>query len=243
MKTFTLRKILVTTVALSFLSGCTLTEGLWGRDLSGNRSRHSEIYSFGFTKPDSKNLTPNRLIMLGKDAVYVTEVTPEHDLVNALRATDLSKPFGFYSAGYLNVALDNEKDGNFVATSGNNTQVCLDYVLYYDTAPVEKKNDIAKLKKLGFKKEKHPSNHNVTDYYVRCYGEIRGVHHAMSGSLPAEYRFKSPILIYLDIKQISQADRASKTTGAALLTPASILGDILLFPIMAPLLPYKNPRI
>lgn len=222
---------------LPSLSGCILTEGLWDNDFSGNRSRYENIHSFGFTKPDSKNLPPNRLIMLAENAVYVTEVTPEHKLAKALRETSLSNRYGTR----IEVKLDNETDGNFVAFSrgrGNNG-LCLTYVLFNDSPANWKKNDIPKLQALGFKKEKYSYNTNVTDYYKQCYGEIRGVRYAMKGELPAEYRFKYPEQIYLNIQQRSKVDSTMKITGSMILTPFAIVGDIILLPILGPFLWYK----
>lgn len=230
MKLYT--KILTIALMIPSLSGCILTEALWDNDFSGDRSRYENIHSFGFTKADSKNLPPNRLVMLAENAVYVTEVTPEHKLAKALRETSLSKRYG---TG-IELKLDNETDGNFVAFSRGDKELCLSYVLFNDSPANWKKNDIPKLQALGFKKEKYSDNPNVTDYYRQCYGEIRGVRYAMKGDLPAEYRFKYPEQIYLNIQQPSKADSTMKTTGAIMLTPFAIMGDIILLPILGPFL-------
>lgn len=241
MVSFALRLRILQTAALTLfaLSGCTLTEALWDKGFSTGYSGYEKIHSFGFTKADSKNLPPNRLVMLGERAVYVTEITPEHDLAKALRATDLHKQFGYR----LHVQMESGIEGNFTATSdrqGNN--LCLSYVLFNDSVADAKRNDPKKLEALGFKKEPYPANPNVTDYYVRCYDAVRGVRYRMKGMLPAEYRFKYPVEIYLEAPA-SQAGRTGAAVGSALLTPLAVIGDVILLPVTLPLLPYKGAKI
>lgn len=241
MKTFALRKMLAAALTLFGLSSCTLTGSLW--DESWTRqdyaSQNEWVHAFGFTKSSSQNLPPNRLIMLGEKAVYVTDITPEHDLVKALRTTELSKPFGFQSIdGFHNgkgvLQIDLKQDGRFIAATKLDKErgqptLCLDYT-------AESHSDVSKLKALGFYEEWQKG------YYVRCYGTIRGTRYAMSESLPAEYRFKTPVKIVVksDKGEVLDAGQVAKTV---FLTPFAIIGDVLLFPVMLPLLPYKGARI
>lgn len=226
--------LLTAALTLFALSGCTLTEALWDNDFSGSSTAYEKIHAFGFTKADSKNLPPNRLVMLGENALYVTEIKPEHDLVKALRATDLHKPFEYN----LHVRLESGTVGNFIATSsGKDNKVCLSYILFYDSNPIARRDDPRKLEALGFKKELHPDNPNVTEYYVRCYDAVRGVRHRMKGTLPTEYRFKDPVRIYLEAPK-SQSKRIGSIAGAVLLTPLAIIGDVILFPVVLPVLSY-----
>lgn len=226
---------LASAIALLSLSSCSLTEQLWDKSLAGGNPWHYEkIHSFGVTKPDSQYLTPNRLILLGENAVYVTELTPDHKLVQALRTTNLAKPFGYK----LRVTLD-KRTGNFTAVSQSKTELCLSYVLFNDSPEEWKKNDIPKLQALGFKKQPYPDNPNVTDYYVQCYGAVNGVRHAMKGTLPAEYHFKIPVQIYVETPSINpKTDKVGSVTRAVFLTPFTIIGDLILLPLS----PYRGAK-
>lgn len=213
------------------LSACTFTSELWGEGFTReneNRYQDEDIYAFGFTKPDSRHLSPNRLIMMGEKAVYVTDVAPEHDLVKALRATELSKPFGFDGDYGLYVKFDNGRDGSFVAASGRDQQnkpsLCLSYGFDQNTDAATKKRETAQLNALGFTAQ-------TSDRYKRCYGLIHGQRYAMSEPLPAEYRFKTPVTITLERGQPVVLD-VGQTVKVILLTPLTLIGDIIILPVM-----------
>ena len=213
------------------LSGCALTSELWHGGFTRyneDRFQDEQIYAFGFTKPTSQNLTPNRLVMMGDQAVYVTEVTPEHDLVKALRTTDLSKPFGFDGDYGLYVKFDNGRDGSFVAASGKDSQnkpsLCLSYGFDQNTNAATRTRETAKLVHLGFERQGENG-------YKRCYGLIRGSRYAMSESLPAEYRFQTPVTITLQRGNATELD-GGRVAKAIILTPITLIGDIIMLPIM-----------
>lgn len=95
MKKSTLSKLSFAILVTFALSGCHLTSrALDNIDAVPETVITDEnIYSFGFTKPDSKNLPPNRLVLLTEKTAYVTDITPDNEMVKVLRTTELSKQF------------------------------------------------------------------------------------------------------------------------------------------------------
>ena len=229
-------KTLATLVLSSMaLAGCVFTPQLWDQRFSDRESKlqREQIYAFGFTKPTSQTLTPNRLIMMGEKSVYVTEVTPEHDLAKALRTTELSKPF--VGMGYaIYTDFGNRTDGSFEVTSGydkkENSSLCLGYSFDNSIDAATQQRETVRLKALGFEEYK-------ANAYRRCYGKIRGTRYAMSESLPAEYRFQTPVEVVL-ITTTGSGYNVGLLAGAVLLTPITLIGDVLMLPMM----PFLWPR-
>ena len=224
MKAATQHNILTLAFALFCLSGCMVTEELWSQ-YEPNKGYDEHIHAFGFTKPDSKNLPPNRLLMLGEKAAYVTEITPEHDLVKALRTTDLSKQFWY--GDYVKIT--NDKDGSFIAANGRKLlSYCLKYDLHRTDKTVQNR-EIPKLIALGFEEDTSEKPRLV---YKRCYDKIHGKIYPMSKKLPAEYHFQYPIKIRVNYQNAQP--NWGQGVGLALLTPLSIIGDIILLPYYVP---------
>lgn len=246
-----LSKLSIVSLSALALSGCVVTNSLWDSSdykLPKTVSTEETIYSFGFTKPDSQNLPANRLVMLGEKTAYITDVTPQHDLVKALRTTELSKPFDI-----VNMYGDSEKlkvsmsrDNQFSTHSDINNgkgYVCLGYRFQPADRSALKKREVAILTKLGFKLSGSPLEiQEERAPYMRCYDTIKGQAYAMSTPLPAEYRFKTPLPVIIESLQGEvEVDNAS-VAGKVALTPLAIMGDIIMLPVMLPLAPFMWPR-
>lgn len=241
-----LSKLSAAAFAAFALSGCHLT----GAVLDASEYTEPEtvvteenIYSFGFTKPDSKNLPANRLVMLGEKTAYVTDVTSENDLVKALRATELSKQFeivnGYNHPVTLSVSLHD--DNRFYASTdvhNGKSRLCLAYRFEQNVSPALKKRETAVLNRLDFKVSGSIEQREQKSLYTRCYPVIGGQTYAMNAPLPAEYRFKTPVGIKIKSQKGQYELSGAKIAKKVVLTPFAIIGDI----IMLPLAPFMWPR-
>ncbi len=245
-----LSKLSILTLSVFAFSGCAFTGSLWDssyRKFPEPVLTEDNIHSFGFTKPDSQNLPANRLVMLGEKIAYVTDITPQHDLVKVLRTTELSRPFQIVNRygdpTKLEVSLYQNNNNRFYADSDTDAgkgYLCLGYYFQPTDKPALKKREVAILTQLGFKLSGSPQAiEEQKAPYKRCYDTVSGQAYAMSTPLPAEYRFQSPLPVTIKtIKEsVGEVDGAA-LAGAVLLTPFAIIGDI----IMLPLTPFMWPR-
>ncbi len=218
------------------LSACM--QGLMGEVWNDAKSYESTteqvdtdtIRAFGFSKPDSKLMEPNRLVMLGDKFVYVTRVEPDNDLVKALRTTDLSQPFRFGSDEQPNNQIlrvnKSPNANNFVAYTELTEQyrnLCLHYVVNKNLPEKVQQQEIKKLEALNFR--------NTGRHYLNCYERVHGEIFSSSAAIPAEYRFETgfPVRLYV------RYDKANLNAGGMLkgivLTPFASMGDVLLSPL------------
>lgn len=247
MKKSTLSRLSLAAFTTLALSGCLLTSSVldnWDK-LPETTVKDENIYSFGFTKPDSKVLPPNRLVMLAEKTAYVTDITPEHDLVKALRTTELSKQFEVVTSRNtpkkLGIYSDSSNPDTFSAYSDNHDgkkRICLAYRFEQGTNPALKKRETAILSRLDFKPVATASEQQQKLLYSRCYNGTQGKIYAMNAALPSEYRFKTPVVV----RVLSEKGSYGLNASAVILTPFAIIGDLIMLPAMPFVGPFMWPR-
>lgn len=251
MKKSTLSKLSFAILVTFALSGCHLTSrALDNIDAVPETVITDEnIYSFGFTKPDSKNLPPNRLVLLTEKTAYVTDITPDNEMVKVLRTTELSKQFEVVTSDNtpkkLGIYSYFSNPDTFSAYSDHvdgKERICMAYRFEPNTNPALKKRETAILTQLGFKLATTAATQQQKLLYARCYNGTQGKIYAMKTPLPSEYRFETPVVVRVESQKGDVGLTATGLASTIILTPFAIVGDLIMLPVMPFVGPFIWPR-
>ncbi|MBH5330116.1 hypothetical protein H9Q10_10615 [Eikenella sp. S3360] len=248
-----LLKPLLLTAALLLLNGCA-TGFLWkGYDSEGSTttSTHTDqdtVVGFARAKPDSRQLVPNSIVMLGDRYIYVLDkgsdprtesgkTAREVDL-GAILDVKLSRPFQMYdpSNDPKNCCGTRPWEGfRLTARSPSAQHFCsADFDLVYQEnprlSPAERRRERAELERLQFRQV---ADSRGESRYARTI-RVCGQRYTRPGGMKDDYRFETPIPVTISSTVTRRGRNVSGAVGRALVTPFTAAVDIVTLPIVLP---------
>jgi len=250
-----LLKPLLLAAALLMLNGCA-TAFLWkdyeseGSPTTSTHTDKDTVVGFARAKPDSRQLVPNSIVMLGERYIYVLNkgrdprtgsgrTAREVDL-GAILDVKLSQPFQMYapSNDAEKCCSTSPRKGFRLATDEAKQRFCsADFDLVYQEnprlSPAERRRERTKLRQLQFRQ--------VTDSkgatrYARTI-QVCGQLYARPSDMNYDYRFETPIPVSIQTRVTGTDTNVSGgTAGRALATPFTAALDIVTLPVSLPLL-------
>ena len=251
-----LLKPLLLAAALLMLNGCA-TAFLWkdyeseGSPTTSTQTDKDTVVGFARAKPDSRQLVPNSIVMLGERYIYVLDkgrdprtgsgkTAREVDL-GAILNVKLSQPFQMYdpSNDPKNCCSAQPWEGfRLEAGSPSAQRFCsADFDLVYQEnprlSPAERRRERTKLRQLQFRQ--------VTDSkgatrYARTI-QVCGQLYARPSDMNYDYRFETPIPVSIQTRVTGTDTNVSGgTAGRVFATPFTAALDIVTLPVSLPLL-------
>lgn len=235
------KKFILATTVLMALNGCTAI--MWSQEgwLAGSKGMVThgsktvvqpagtdQIRAFARTRPDSKNLPANRLLMMGDNYWYLLHEDTTKFLAPILNSS-LSQQF--------TITQTHPQTGNTLnqiaklhvqlKTPHEHFQIddlCLNYAINPTLSPAQQQQERDTLQQLSFK--------NMGKQYQFCIGRVTG-HIYQPVQLPADYRFERSIPVQLYIAQDKETTHIDGKIVARniALTPFTLIGDIILLPV------------
>ena len=248
-----LLKPLFLAAALLMLNGCA-TAFLWkdyeseGRSTTSTHTDKDTVVGFARAKPDSRQLVPNSIVMLGERYIYVLDkgrdprtgsgrTAREVDL-GAILNVKLSQPFQMYSPSddAKNCCSTPPWEGfRLEAGSPSAQRFCsADFDLVYQEnprlSPAERRRERAELERLQFRQV---TDSKGASRYARTI-RVCGQRYTRPSGMKDDYRFETPIPVTISSTVTQKSSNVSGAVGRAIVTPFTAAVDIVTLPIVLP---------
>ena len=247
-----LLKPLLLAAALLMLNGCA-TAFLWkdyeseGRSTTSPHTDKDTVVGFARAKPDSQQLVPNSIVMLGDRYIYVLDkgrdpragngkTAREVDL-GAILDVKLSQPFQMYapSNDAEKCCSTSPRKGFRLATDEAKQRFCsADFDLVYQEnprlSPAERRRERAELERLQFRQV---TDSKGASRYARTI-RVCGQRYTRPSGMKDDYRFETPIPVTISSTVTQRSSNVSGAVGRALVTPFTAAVDIVTLPIVLP---------
>lgn len=239
--------------ALLMLNGCA-TAFLWkdydseGRSTTSTHTDKDTVVGFARAKPDSRQLVPNSIVMLGDRYIYVldkgrdprtgnSKTAREMDL-GAILDVKLSQPFQMYdpSKDPKNCCSTQPWEGfRLEAGSPSAQRFCsADFDLVYQEnprlSPAERRHERTELERLQFRQV---IDSKGASRYARTI-RVCGQRYTRPSSMKDDYRFETPIPVTISSTVTQRSSNVSGAVGRAIVTPFTAAVDIVTLPIVLP---------